>query len=358
MGRRSPEALAAKTEAYINARRKGVSMSDSSLRPPVTIIGAGVSGLSCGVLLRQASYPVTVLTKDPPHELVSSKAGAIWFPYHASPPEFVRDLAMTSYHAFARLAHEYPESGVSMVTLTQLYKRPAPEPYWLAEEHAFQRLAAQELPAGFSDGYTVRVPFIDTSRYMPYLQRVFKAHGGIMVTREVKHLSEVVNEASIVINCAGLGTRQIADDATVYPIRGQILRTEKLPAAVFLADDTAHHLPTYVFSRADDCLLGGTVEAHDWNDTVSDATQASILQRCQALEPRLANVAIVGSAVGLRPGRHRIRLELVVEAGTGNLVIHNYGHGGSGFTVSWGCAEQVLLFLQHGLRVREALQPS
>lgn len=333
-------------------------MSDQRLRPPVTIIGAGVAGLSCGVLLRQAGYSVTVLTKDPPDELVSSKAGALWFPYHASPPDLVRALAMASYRTFARLAHAQPASGVSMVTLTQLAKRPEPPPYWLTAEHALRRLPAEELPPGFHNGYTVRVPFIDTSRYMPYLRQVFAAHGGVTVPREVPHLSALLTTGSIVINCAGLGARQLADDAAVYPIRGQIVRTEKLPEAVFLGDDTDDHLPTYVFSRTDDCLLGGTVEAHDWNDTVSDATQASIVQRCQALEPRLANVAIIGSAVGLRPGRHRIRLELVVEAGTGNLVIHNYGHGGSGFTVSWGCAEQVLLFLQHGLRVREALQPS
>jgi len=330
-------------------------MADSSLRPPVTIIGAGVSGLSCGVLLRKAGYPVMILTKDQSRDLVSSKAGALWFPYYASPPELVRDLAMASYRAFARLALEHPESGVSMVTLTQLYKRPAPEPYWLAEVHAFQRLAARELPAGFSDGYTVRVPFIDTSLYMPYLQHVFEAHEGVMVTREVKHLSAVLNEASIVINCAGLGARQIADDAAVYPIRGQIILTEKFAEDVFIADDTDDHFPTYIFSRAHDCLLGGTVEEHDWNEKVSEATHESILQRCIALEPRVADLPIKSRAVGLRPGRHRIRLELVVEAGTGTIVIHNYGHGGSGFTVSWGCAEQVAVLLQQGLRVRAEL---
>jgi D-amino-acid oxidase len=333
-------------------------MSERSLRPPVTIVGAGVSGLSCGVLLTKAGHPVTILTKDRQQDLVSSKAAAIWFPYHASPPESVRTLAMASYHAFARLAHEHPESGVSMVTLTQLYKRPEAEPDWLTEDHAFRRLAAQELPVGLRDGYTMRVPFIDTSRYMPYLQGVFAAQGGVIVTRELRHLSEVVNDSNIVVNCAGLGARQLVDDPAVYPIRGQIILTEKLAEDVFIGDDTHDHLPTYIYSRAHDCLLGGTVEEHDWNEHVSEATHVSILQRCTALEPRLADVAIKGRAVGLRPARHRIRLELVVEAGTGTIVIHNYGHGGSGFTVSWGCAEQVAVLLQQGIRVRTELLQS
>ena len=326
-------------------------MSERRLRPPVTIIGAGVSGLSCGVLLTKAGHPVTVLTKDREQDLVSSKAAAIWFPYHASPPELVRTLAMASYHAFAQLAHAHPESGVSLVTLTQLSKRPEAERDWLIEDYAFRRLAAQELPVGFRDGSTVRVPFIDTSRYMPSLQGVFAAQGGVLVTRERRHLSEVVNDSTIVVNCAGLGARQLVDDPAVYPIRGQIILTEQLAEEVFIADDTHDHLPTYIYSRAHDCLLGGTVEAHDWNERVSEATHVSILQRCTALEPRLADVAIKGRAVGLRPGRHRIRLELVVAAGTGTIVIHNYGHGGSGFTVSWGCAEQVAVLLQQGIRV-------
>lgn len=140
-------------------------MPDQRLRPPVTIIGAGVAGLSCGIVLRHAGSPVTMLTKDPPHALVSSTAGALWFPYQAFPPDLVRALALASYRTFARLAQEQPASGVSMVTLTQLAKRPAPAPYWLTAEHALRRLSAQELPPGFCDGYTVRVPFIDTSRY-------------------------------------------------------------------------------------------------------------------------------------------------------------------------------------------------
>lgn len=333
-------------------------MTDQRCKPPVTIIGAGVMGLTCGVVLQRADYPVTIFTKHPLDKLVSSKAGAVWFPYHAEPAALVGPLALDTYRSFARLAQEQPECGVSMVTLTMLARATkfATFPEWLTDEHAFHRCASGELPSGVQDGYTLRVPFIDPTCYLPYLREVFARQGGVILSREVSHFSTLQTPENVVVNCTGLGARQVADDPEVYPVRGQTVRTTKLPEAVCMVDGSDEKHLAYVFSRAGDCLLGGTAEADEWDETVSKATQEAILQRCRALDPRLEQVTILGSAVGLRPCRHEVRLELGMEEGTGNLVIHNYGHGGSGFTLSWGCAAQVLRLVQQGVQVREALQ--
>ena len=51
---------------------------------------------------------------------------------------------------------------------------------------------------------------------------------------------------------------------------------------------------------------------------------------------------VLRERVGLRPFRKSgVRLEKE-KLGDGRTVIHNYGHGGSGFTLSWGCAEEVV----------------
>ena len=44
---------------------------------------------------------------------------------------------------------------------------------------------------------------------------------------------------------------------------------------------------------------------------------------------------------GLRPGRPTVRLERGADLADGTPLIHHYGHGGSGITLSGGCAEEV-----------------
>jgi D-amino-acid oxidase len=86
------------------------------------------------------------------------------------------------------------------------------------------------------------------------------------------------------------------------------------------------------------CVIGGT-DTDDWTQTATDAEAAEIFERCAAADPSLEAGNRKGR-VGLRPTRRKVRLELEVIGGRD--VIHNYGHGGGGFTVSWGCAQEVL----------------
>ena len=65
-----------------------------------------------------------------------------------------------------------------------------------------------------------------------------------------------------------------------------------------------------------------------------------IIGRCAAVEPLLrAPPAWWGKMVGLRPVRPSVRVE--AEGLHGARCVHNYGHGRSGVSLSWGCAEKV-----------------
>jgi D-amino-acid oxidase len=71
------------------------------------------------------------------------------------------------------------------------------------------------------------------------------------------------------------------------------------------------------------------------------ATGRAIVDRCVALVPELAGAPVLGQRVGLRPSRHggpRLEAELAPD---GWRLVHNYGHGGAGVTLSWGCADEV-----------------
>jgi D-amino-acid oxidase len=105
--------------------------------------------------------------------------------------------------------------------------------------------------------------------------------------------------------------------------------------------DSGRLAPIYIVPRDEDCILGGTAEENDWNLSIDADTSEKILEKCIAIEPSLADAVVIGHRVGLRPGRTEVRLEIEDLPG-GRAVIHDYGHGGAGFTLSWGCAEEVL----------------
>jgi len=50
------------------------------------------------------------------------------------------------------------------------------------------------------------------------------------------------------------------------------------------------------------------------------------------------------AGLGLRPYRSTVRLECV-DLENAKRLVHNYGHGGSGYTLAWGCAEDVASWL-------------
>ena len=103
----------------------------------------------------------------------------------------------------------------------------------------------------------------------------------------------------------------------------------------FHYDDTDPEGPTYVVPRSSDIVVGGTDVEGEWSRTPAPDVANAILRRALRLVPALAGAEVVGHKVGLRPARPTVRLERVGD------VVHCYGHGGAGVTLSWGCADEV-----------------
>lgn len=305
----------------------------------ITIIGGGVSGLTVGVHLLEAGYAVRMITEKEATASTSAKAAAIWFPYEVGPQDKANVWSKMTFHVFASLC-KHPSAGVSMIEARVLLSSEE-EAWWKAAipAHAIRKAEQKELPEGCSMGYFVTVPLVETPLYLRYLKDRFLQLGGQMTLGKVENLAALATADDLLINCTGLASRELVKDTALYPIQGQIVRAEKqADIACTLAEfsfDQKGQLLAYLIPRKDCLVLGGTAVKHAEETSPTDSSTAGIIERCQQLEPRLKSVRVLSAAVGLRPGRAAIRLERA-----GN-VIHNYGHGGGGFTVSWGCAEEV-----------------
>jgi D-amino-acid oxidase len=303
------------------------------------IIGAGVIGLSTAIRLQEAGYQVTIWTAALPHDTTSSVAAALWHPYKAYPEDRVLLWGQHAYGAFVELAQD-AATGVYLRSGIELWRTPVPDPWWRDAVPQFGRPTAAELPPGYRDGYLFTAPVIEMPVYLSYLVRRFTGNGGRIEQRVVRSLLEATSAWSLVVNCAGLGARELAGDQQLIPIRGQIVRVRNPGLVRFMLDEEDPDGVTYIVPRSKDCILGGTAVEGDWN-TMPDPTIAeAIVRRCVALEPRLNNAEILEHKVGLRPGRPAIRLECK-DLPNGVRVVHNYGHGGAGVTLSWGCADEV-----------------
>jgi D-amino-acid oxidase len=307
----------------------------------VAIIGAGVSGLTCGVVFAEHGYRTAIFAKNTGQQTTSSVAAAVWFPYHVEPPERVIPLALETYQVLLDLAR-FPESGVSIIETRQFLRTGEIEiPDWAIP------LGASVIPSevegsleSFNSGFSMRVPLMDTTIYLDYLAaRFHKAGGEVHANVRFEKLDDVDRRFDFGINCAGIGARELVHDADLEPHRGQVAivpKIESLSAAIVCDDEPL----MYAIPRANDCVFGGTNDLSD-KLAADPATTKRIVGECS----RVLNIdkpPVVAERVGLRPFRRSgVRLERC-RLRDGRTVIHNYGHGGAGFTLSWGCAREVL----------------
>jgi len=301
----------------------------------VVVIGAGVIGLSCAARLLEAGRHVDILARDLPLETTSSVAAAIWYPYRALPFERVTAWSAASYTEFARIA-THPDTGVRMVCGTELHRNVRPDPWWAVAVPGLTRVTT--MPAPYADGWSFTTPVIEMPVYLRWLTRRVTALGAT-ITRLA--LTGLPDHASVVVNATGLGARLVADDPAVQPVRGQVVYVEQVGLDRWWIDADG---PTYVVPRSTDIVVGGTDDEGEWSRTPDPDTAARILERAALLVPDLSEARVLRHKVGLRPARPEVRLEverLSPGSTTGGGIVHCYGHGGAGVTLSWGCADEV-----------------
>jgi D-amino-acid oxidase len=315
----------------------------------VLVIGAGVAGLTTALCLAESGLAVTVQGREPPQQTTSAVAGAIWGRHLVEDTDRVTRWCAETLEVLTALADD-PGTGVRLISGIDVARGAYSRPDWAIPLSDLGPCQPEALPAGFAAGWRYTAPVVSMPVYLDYLAARLRRAGGEITTAPLPSLAQAIRQstAPVIVNCTGAGARDFVPDPSVSAVRGQVVVAENPGVTEFFigAGDETHEL-CYLFPHQDRVVLGGTEIPGDWSLEPRPGTAQRILADCAAIDPRLATARILEHRVGLRPVRPEVRLEAETAGcdsdrhGAGWLVIHNYGHGGAGVTLSWGCAREV-----------------
>jgi glycine/D-amino acid oxidase-like deaminating enzyme len=243
------------------------------------------------------------------------------------------------------------------------------------------------------DGWSFECLFADWPIYLPALWNLYQSSGGSVTLKRLEPADIAELPTSVVINCSGTGARFLFEDpgehlllrghllfAPKAPLlknnSGDILSYNYTPAKSVYADSEGKACDVYCYPRKDGWILGGSRQAgstdkqKNWTGAevaspfykksdikfpaqIIDLNKTIIEKSLNTVFP---NPEDMNLTVGYRYIRNRNNgLRLEKESVAGKTVFHNYGHGGAGVTLSWGCALDIAQKLQGNSDLREKL---
>lgn len=393
---------------------KDVSLAPSPLKPPtpfshnVLVVGGGVTGLVTAWVLLDRGYNVTIVAKEwashtKGQRLTSQIAGALWeYPpavcgqhTDAISLHHSKRWSLQAYDIWCAVA-ENPRlslaSGVRNKLSAFFFREKIeenPGQYKKMQEIMKTRIRGFNRDAnlavehninpsyGVVDAYEHLAPIIDTDRAMTWLMQVVKSKGAKLITETIHgdlldqetQLRERF-DVDVIVNCTGLAGSELAGDSTCYPIRGGLIRVindgkdfPKINDALIIAADGVNEIVFIVPRNNDILLLGGCTQPHEWKlDLTLDSPIIKRMRaRCEAFLPCLKNARLDPEyplAQGLRPFRQRnVRVERELRphvSARGKVstsrIVHSYGQGGAGWSLSFGCAGDVALLVEEALK--------
>lgn len=338
------------------------------MRNKIAVVGAGIIGMTNAILLLENGFEVTVFSKDAPLETNSDAAVATWFSPDDTKP-ILQKHCLESFPKFDELIKKEISSGVE--TISDIFYFRSKEDFensvW-AKDPLKKLVNPTDPPSkekkvdGFPFSVLINIPLINPIIYRPYMLKKFESLGGKLKIKKINSLSELTDSYDIVINSPGWEATCLTKDREVHPIRGQ---TETMKITQDLQDDYSINiegLNAYVVFRSltKDCVIGTTYQVGDSDKEIRAVDKQEIIKKISAFFPAIKGIETVSKA-GIRCGRFDVRIEKEeINNNVGNkmLIVHCYGHGGSGFSASWGSANEVLKFCKSFNSIDNNLRPN
>lgn len=282
-------------------------------------------------------------------ETTSIGAAGVFLPMSTNTPGVPIDVLTrwceTSWNAFSKMATS-DQASTTGQTLSHGFvlnrSRMTEIPLYAKFVYGFRKMTSEELIRlgvydNFRFGYEVTTIITNMRKYLTWLMNQFTSNGGEIEKRKLGSLSELCAQCDVVVNCSGLGGRQLCEDKLIYPIRGHLIKVD----APWVKDWIYTDVMAQIFPSDDFTVIGEVRgKEHDYSKTLDPSDSQGIMKRCLRAWPALTGAKILGDWVGLRPMREPVRLETeVMRLPQGTLnVVHNYGHGFNGVALSWGTA--------------------
>lgn len=341
------------------------------MRVDCSIIGGGIQAVSTGVLLESLGIDTQIvgadfayLNGDDVPTVSSNYASASIFPVAVETDTPQSELIQMCEESFRPL---YKEDDVPVRTQTHYYLYEDSED---TDGSVPQRMDAQHvstyrqpLPARsgetVDDGYVCTEYMVEMPEYMPLLFATYQELGGELTQRHVStdELDSLPGE--YVINCTGYGSRTLFEDSSMRAMKGHILEvpySDEIPlkfSYTYTPHDYSHYV--YMYPRKETIVFDGSYLAGDIVDDEWEGESPTnpITVDGEEIPERLITVNQdlmrnhleftrddVSVKYGYRPYREDgVRIE---QTGT---VIHNYGHGGAGVSLSWVSAKETAEYL-------------
>jgi glycine/D-amino acid oxidase-like deaminating enzyme len=356
----------------------------------IIIIGAGVSGVTTALILQLLGYKTTIYTEKQFSDSSNDPAFASLYPSASIIPHSVFSdelgpLFKKSQSLFYELMNaKFP--GLSIHKHFEVFefeKEPPEYLGWMMNSKRIEELKSGIIPRRFDDiqltGWNFDCLFADWPVYFSALIELYKKMGGDIITQKLNSQNIAELPASTIVNCSGIGSFALFDNAKEqllmqgHLIRAKsappILNSEKeaisynyTPKATEYCDSAGQACDVYCYPRKDGWILGGSrqigkiTEAGKWQGEESKSPfyeiddirfPSQIIDLNKEILEHSFGIAFddlddFSAAVGYRYIRSKNNgLRLEKEMIGDKAVYHNYGHGGAGVSLSWGCALRV-----------------